>query len=84
MYGDLTSHSKISLVCSAKTAGAKGLNASLNLILVFTLSFMLGCRGSANMLLLPNARGPNSILSWNHPIMCESANSCATMRHNSL
>ena len=32
------------------------------------ISFILGLRGSANILLLPNARGPHSIFPWNQPI----------------
>ena len=54
--------SKYSSDLSANTEGANGRNGSLNLIFVFTKSFISADLGSANMLRFPKARGPHSNL----------------------
>ena len=53
--------SKSSDTCSSNILGANGLNESLCLIFSFRMFFISALRGSANILLFPNARGPHSI-----------------------
>ena len=73
----------ISSAYLSSITGANGRNSSRNLILEFTLSFISAFLGSARMLLLPKARGPNSILPWYQPTTFPSYNSSVTSSHNS-
>ena len=66
IYGDISLESKNWSYLSSVTAGAKGLKLSLFLITRFNFSFIEGSLGLANILLLPKALAPNSILPWNH------------------
>ena len=52
---------------SSAAAGANGRNGSRNLIFSLIRSFISAWRGSARMLRLPSARGPNSKRPWNQP-----------------
>ena len=67
MNGESSSPSKISCARSASTIGANGRNACRCLTRLLSLSFISAVRGSARMLRLPSARGPNSERPWNQP-----------------
>src|SRR5215510_13542902 len=58
----------------------KRAKSRLNLTRLFSLSFMSARRGSARMLRLPSARGPNSERPWNQPNTLPSESSFADSR----
>src|SRR6185369_2345779 len=84
MKGTSSVFSKYSAVYSLRMEGANGRKLSLRLIFEFNKSFAFGFRGSANIDLAPNARGPNSARPENQPTTPGSISLFVILSNNCL